>query len=670
MADKALLMGINAYKSISTLRGCVNDVKNMRRLLTEQYGFDDKNVRVLTDQQVTKSRARREMAWLMQGAKPGDRLVLHFAGHGSYTVDLDGEEDADGRDELICLYDMDWDNSDSYFTDDELRAWTKKLPNGARLTVLLDNCHSGTGTRQIVTRGVESDDVELPWVDLRTTLARGQATRGSTRAAAIPTSDSDMEAVLEDQVIARFVQPPPEIVAAAANLPARRDIVRSAEGEMNHILLAACRSDQTAADARIGGDYQGAFTYHLCEAVRAGGGSVSCARLIADVRTRLQQGMFAQVPQLEPQASDGMFLARQREADEPLDEEPLSDAPTTTSPGTTPAMIGSTDAACGQSVPFTLDAHNQRLVLEILHKLVYASSGAPSRPETSRASGARHVVYVHGICKHETGYSNGWWQSMRRFTPSLGAGELGGTRHEVLWSDWVNSRAAVRALDRGTEQQVDELTAELQDALEDRLVTAQLVAETEQTDDRSPRAAMPQAVPRGAGLGCIDDFSRYMLMPSIRRGVLDEFHRVVRPLLQSGASLEIVAHSWGTVVSYEGLLELDAQMGLSGRVRNWFVVGSALSLPPVKRWLSGAAKAGQRPRLANRWINLDARGDVVGGALRGRPYDVDEEFLNLQPIGCGSFVGLVNPTCAHSSYFVSANTAVNQGIFGRFVESA
>jgi hypothetical protein len=124
------------------------------------------------------------------------------------------------------------------------------------------------------------------------------------------------------------------------------------------------------------------------------------------------------------------------------------------------------------------------------------------------------------------------------------------------------------------------------------------------------------------------------------------------------------------VVSYEGLLELDAQMGLSGRVRNWFVVGSALSLPPVKRWLGGAAKAGQRPRLVNRWVNLDARGDVVGGALRGRPYDVDEEFLNLQPVGCGSFVGLVNPTCAHSSYFVTANTAVNQGIFGRFVESA
>ena len=66
-----------------------------------------------------------------------------------------------------------------------------------------------------------------------------------------------------------------------------------------------------------------------------------------------------------------------------------------------------------------------------------------------------------------------------------------------------------------------------------------------------------------------------MLMPSIRRNVLDEFHRVVRPLLQSGANLEIVAHSWGTVVSYEGLLELDAQMGLGGRVRNWFVVGSA-----------------------------------------------------------------------------------------------
>ncbi|HUG66655.1 MAG TPA: hypothetical protein VMM76_02820 [Pirellulaceae bacterium] len=258
---------------------------------------------------------------------------------------------------------------------------------------------------------------------------------------------------------------------------------------------------------------------------------------------------------------------------------------------------------------------------------------------------------------------------MRRFTPSLGAGELGGTRHEVLWSDWVNSRAATRSLDLGTEQQIDELTAEIQDALEDRLVTAQLAAETEPADDRSPRAVVSREIPRGAGLSCIDDFSRYMLVPSIRRHVLDEFHRVVRPLLQSGATLEIIAHSWGTVVSYEGLLELDARLGLGGRVRNWFTVGSALSLPPVKRWLGGAAKLGQRPRLVSRWINLDARGDIVGGPLRGRPYDVDEEFLNLQPVGCGSVFGWVNPACAHSSYFVPANTAVNQGIFGRFVES-
>ncbi|HUG66654.1 MAG TPA: caspase family protein, partial [Pirellulaceae bacterium] len=264
-----------------------------------------------------------------------------------------------------------------------------------------DNCHSGTGTRQIVTRGVEPDDIELPWVDLRTTLARGQATRGGgMRAAGVPTSEAEMEDALEDQVIARFVQPPPEIVAAAANLPARRNINHRDRDEMNHVLLAACRSDQTAADARIGGSYNGAFTYHLCEAARAIGASVSYERLIADVRARLQQGLFSQVPQLEPHASDGVFLARERETEVPLNEPPTPDTPQTLSPS---ELLPEPLTTCA------LDANNQRLVLEILHKLVYASSGTPLRAGTSRAGEARHVVYVHGICKHEIGYSNGWW---------------------------------------------------------------------------------------------------------------------------------------------------------------------------------------------------------------------------------------------------------------------
>jgi hypothetical protein len=182
-------------------------------------------------------------------------------------------------------------------------------------------------------------------------------------------------------------------------------------------------------------------------------------------------------------------------------------------------------------------------------------------------------------------------------------------------------------------------------------------------------AVAPRAVLGIPGVDCIDDFSRYLLNDQVRRSVLDEFHTVVRSLLNAGAEIEVISHSWGTVVAYEALLELDGAAAGNGRVRNWFTVGSALSIPEVKRRLRGnAAAAGRKPQIVARWTNLDARGDIVGGPLKGHPFDVDHDFLNLAPVGCGSFLGIVSPACAHSSYFSQANLTVNRGIFGRFIE--
>jgi uncharacterized caspase-like protein len=54
MAKKALLIGINRYKIPGAdLRGCVNDVKNMQAVLTQMYGFANKDVTVLTDEQIS-----------------------------------------------------------------------------------------------------------------------------------------------------------------------------------------------------------------------------------------------------------------------------------------------------------------------------------------------------------------------------------------------------------------------------------------------------------------------------------------------------------------------------------------------------------------------------------------------------------------------------------------
>ena len=46
MAKRALLVGINRYRIPGAdLRGCVNDVKNLKSVLTRYYGFADKDIR-------------------------------------------------------------------------------------------------------------------------------------------------------------------------------------------------------------------------------------------------------------------------------------------------------------------------------------------------------------------------------------------------------------------------------------------------------------------------------------------------------------------------------------------------------------------------------------------------------------------------------------------------
>ncbi len=54
MPDKAILFGINTYKSISGLNGCVNDLQDVRRLLIDEYGFAESNIRLYTNEQVIR----------------------------------------------------------------------------------------------------------------------------------------------------------------------------------------------------------------------------------------------------------------------------------------------------------------------------------------------------------------------------------------------------------------------------------------------------------------------------------------------------------------------------------------------------------------------------------------------------------------------------------------
>mmetsp|Transcript_48974 Transcript_48974/g.116463 ORF Transcript_48974/g.116463 Transcript_48974/m.116463 type:complete len:471 (+) Transcript_48974:84-1496(+) len=142
---RALLVGINYTGTRAKLRGCINDVKNMKSMLTQTFGWDHHSIRTLTDdggEQPTRANIMAGLRWLAQGAQAGDSLIFHFSGHGAQQRDPEGLEE-DGMNETILPVDF---QRAGMITDDEISdIIVRPLPEGVRVTGVMDCCHSGTG---------------------------------------------------------------------------------------------------------------------------------------------------------------------------------------------------------------------------------------------------------------------------------------------------------------------------------------------------------------------------------------------------------------------------------------------------------------------------------------------------------------------------------------------
>jgi metacaspase-1 len=264
MKKHALLVGINDYKGVNDLQGCVNDVTNVRSILKTFFGFENSEIRVLTDSRATKDNILVRLNTMVKNAATGDFLIFHFSGHGSQIRDREGDELADHMDELICPYDMDWDNG--YITDDILREILLQLKKGVRMEILLDSCHSGTGTRDLMQH--------TDFRDLSSCCSQPRFMR--------PPVDIECRHLGEE-----------ELLKPAKSFAGDREIT------LNHILWAGCKDNQTSDDAMIDGYYNGAFSYYFCKHVRETEGKISRADLYTRIKNSLKFNNFSQIPQLE-----------------------------------------------------------------------------------------------------------------------------------------------------------------------------------------------------------------------------------------------------------------------------------------------------------------------------------------------------------------------------------
>lgn len=273
MLKKALVVGINYVGTAHELKGCVNDANNMRDMLVSK-GFD---VTMLIEASATTAAMKQAMINLAAGASRGDVLVFHYSGHGSQLPSI---TEADGYEEIICPYDLDW--KQNVITDDFMKSVFNTVPNGANVTVILDCCNSG-----------DSLDTAVP-SDLTPVVPVGAVSVVSDNSTTVVTANNG---IVTTVVTNKFLPPPAVISEIVAG---QSPVVWSASKDVNAtaILVAACHSNQTSADAFINGTYQGAATRSILDAV-AQKGDLSYTELIASMQLYMRTNGFTQVPELD-----------------------------------------------------------------------------------------------------------------------------------------------------------------------------------------------------------------------------------------------------------------------------------------------------------------------------------------------------------------------------------
>lgn len=271
MAKRALLIGINRYQIPGAdLRGCVNDVEDLRAALVEFHGFSKSDIDVLVDDKATKKAMEAGIRKLVKDSKKGDIAVLHYSGHGSNVPD-DNDDEADGRDEILCPTDLDWDDP---LRDDWLRETLDGLRAGVSFTAIMDCCHSGTNTRAILPPDapVKERYLPSPW-----------GLRAAESGRALPRKVSS------------------ELRKSSRKARKAKDIVNA---DLPEVLLTGCRDTQTSADAFINGRYNGALTFAIVDTLRRANGPLTYRELHDRAISVIKDKNFEQVPQLEGRAAD------------------------------------------------------------------------------------------------------------------------------------------------------------------------------------------------------------------------------------------------------------------------------------------------------------------------------------------------------------------------------
>lgn len=234
----ALLMGLNYRGSNGELNGCINDINNTYKILTDVYNYKSNNICLMTDDTELKPTGRNICEKMIELARKTrqeqvSELWISYSGHGSYIKDKNGDED-DGRDE--CLVPLDYENG--VITDDVINNFLSIVNPNTNIIFIVDACHSET------------------MLDLKYRYISGNKN------------------VIEN---------------------------KNCKIKANCIMISGCKDDQTSSDAyniNNSKEYSGAMTSALLYVLENHEYTITCFKLLKEMRKFLRKRRFSQIPQI------------------------------------------------------------------------------------------------------------------------------------------------------------------------------------------------------------------------------------------------------------------------------------------------------------------------------------------------------------------------------------
>lgn len=265
--NTALLIGINEYQSpnIKKLEGCLNDVDRFDQYLKKMFA-EQILIQCLENSEAKRATIIKSFEEHLTQAEEGELALIYFCGHGSRERSPESfiSYYGDPYNESMVCYDSRMGGTYD-LADKELSSLIANVAKGgAEVVVILDCCHSGSGTRT-------ADDFIV------------QAYRQS------PASDA----------------PRPEasyLISDPSEIPSSK-----------HILLAACTKYQTAAEYIE--TKRGAFSDAIMNVLDEQPAKISYRDLILSVNLALKKKKIDQTPIIQAYGgfdSFRSFLRNQR----------------------------------------------------------------------------------------------------------------------------------------------------------------------------------------------------------------------------------------------------------------------------------------------------------------------------------------------------------------------